>query len=220
MIALLIAEDKRRAGMPRAERAAGAVCERDFAILDLARTALAAQLLGRFDHQEDSAHPRMVRRQAAAVGVDWKITVVAEPPAGYERAAFAAFAEAEILERRENGDRERIVDHCYVDVFVRDASALERKPSRLRRRNFQKIPLASRRVTDRLARAENIDRLLLQIPRALGRGDHQRAAAIADDATIEQMQRRRDDSRRKHISDRDRLAILRDRIHRRMQTHR
>src|SRR6266436_7861381 len=102
--ALLIAEDKRRAGMPQAERAAGAMCERDFAILNLARTAFAAQLLGRFDHQEDSAHPRMVRRQPAAIGVDWKIAVVAEPPTGYERAAFTAFTEAEILERREYGD--------------------------------------------------------------------------------------------------------------------
>src|SRR6266404_1701513 len=115
--------------MPRAECAAGAVCERDFAILNLARTAFAAQLLGRLDHQEDSAHPRMVRRQAAAVGVDWKIAVVTEPPAGYERAAFAAFAEAEILERREHGDRERIVDHRHVDIFVRDAGALQREPS-------------------------------------------------------------------------------------------
>src|SRR5258708_9947421 len=99
--ALLIAEDERRARMPRAERAAGAVCERDFTILDLPRTAFAAQLLGRFDHQKDSAHPRMVRRQPAAVGVDWKIAVVTEPPARYERAAFATFTEAEILERRE-----------------------------------------------------------------------------------------------------------------------
>src|ERR1700737_1864349 len=109
--------------MPQAERAASAVCERDFAILDLARTAFAAQLPGRLDHQKDSAHSRMIRREPAAVGVDWKIAVVAEPPTGYERAALATFAEAEILERREHRDRERIVDHRHVDIFVRDAGA-------------------------------------------------------------------------------------------------
>jgi len=50
-------------------------------------------LLGRFDHQEDSAHPRIGWTTAAAIGVDWKIAVVTEPPAGYEGAAFATFAE-------------------------------------------------------------------------------------------------------------------------------
>ena len=82
------------------------------------------------------------------------------------------------------------------------------------------VALAARRVAHRLARAENIDRLLLQIARALGRRDHQRAAAVADDAAIEQMQRRRNHARREHVLDRDRIAILRRRIHRRMQPHR
>ena len=65
--------------MSQAERAAGAVCERDFAILDLARTAFATQLLGRFDHQEDSAHPRMIRRQSAAIGVERYMPTARQP---------------------------------------------------------------------------------------------------------------------------------------------
>src|SRR5258708_6185946 len=103
----------------------------------------------------------MIRRQAAAVGVDGEVAVEAESPAGYKCAAFAAFAEAEILERREHGDRERVVNHRHVDVFVRDAGALEREASRLRRRDLEKISLAARRVTDGLAGAEDIDGLLL-----------------------------------------------------------
>src|ERR1700720_1894442 len=91
---LLIAGDKRRSRMPRAERAAGAVCERDFAIFDLPRPAFAAQLLGGFNHQKNSAHPRMVRRQAAAIGVDRELAVEAQPPTRHERAALAALAEA------------------------------------------------------------------------------------------------------------------------------
>src|SRR5271169_923965 len=94
---LLIAEDKRCARMPRAERAAGPVRERDFAILDLPRPAFAAQLFGRFNHQKNSPHPRMVRRQAAAIGVDWELAVEAQPPARHECPALAALAEAEIL---------------------------------------------------------------------------------------------------------------------------
>ncbi len=98
--------------------------------------------------------------------------------------------------------------------------ALERQPARLRRRDFQKIALPARRVAHRLARAKNVNRLLLQVARTLRRGDHQRAAAVADDAAIEQMQRRRDDARREHVLHGDRVAILRGRIHRRMQAHR
>ena len=61
--------------MAGAESAAGAVGQRDLAILDLARTAFAAQLLDRLDHQEHSAHPGMIRGEAAAVGVDREIAV-------------------------------------------------------------------------------------------------------------------------------------------------
>src|SRR5579885_1308626 len=96
---LLVAENQRRSRMARAERPAGAVAQGRRAIPDLARTAFAAQLLDRLDHQEDAAHARMVRREAAAVGVDRQIAVVAQPPAADESAALAAPAEAEILER-------------------------------------------------------------------------------------------------------------------------
>src|SRR5271165_5775629 len=103
----MIAQDERRARVANAERAAGAVAQRQLAVLDLARTALAAQLLDRLDHQEDAAHPGMVRRQPAAVGVDRKRAVGAQPPAGDERAALSALAESEILQRHQNRDSER-----------------------------------------------------------------------------------------------------------------
>src|SRR5216684_3891809 len=145
--------------MPQAERAAGAVYERDSAILDLARAAFAAQLFGRFDYEENSAHPGMIRGEPAAVGVDREIAVEAEPPAGHECAAFTALAEAEIFQRRDHRDSERIVDHREVDIFVRDAGALEGEASRLRRGDREKIPLAARRMTHGLAGAENVNRL-------------------------------------------------------------
>src|SRR5258708_38492233 len=78
---LLIAEDEGRPGMTGAKRAASAMSERDFAIRNLARTAFAAQLLDRLDHQEHSTHPRMVRREPTTVGIDRKIAVVAQASA-------------------------------------------------------------------------------------------------------------------------------------------
>src|SRR6185437_16273625 len=86
---LLVAQDERRARVADAERATGAVAERQFAILDLARAAFAAQLPDRLDDQKDAAHPRMVRREPAAVGVGRERAVVAEPPPRNERAALA-----------------------------------------------------------------------------------------------------------------------------------
>src|SRR6266436_6520457 len=100
---LLIAQDQCCAGVPGAERAAGAMRQRRLAILHLARTAFAAQLLDRLDHEENPAHPRMVRGEATAVRVEREIAVVAQPPARDESAALAALAEAEVLERCEHG---------------------------------------------------------------------------------------------------------------------
>src|SRR5690348_13806401 len=72
---LRVRQYQRRARMPHAERAAGAMHQRHLAILHLARTAFAAKLLGRLDDEKNPAHPRMVRRQPAAVGVDREIAV-------------------------------------------------------------------------------------------------------------------------------------------------
>src|SRR3984957_12113840 len=107
-VLLLVTEYQRGARMPRSERAAGAVRERDFAVPDLPRSTLAAQLFGGFNHQKNPAHPRMVRRESAAVGVDWKFAVEAQPSARDERPPLAALAEAEILERRQHGDCESV----------------------------------------------------------------------------------------------------------------
>src|ERR1035437_7138568 len=64
----------------------------------------------------------MIRRQPSTIGVDRKFAVEAQPSARHECSAFAALAKAEILQRGEHGDRERVVDHRHVDVLVRDAS--------------------------------------------------------------------------------------------------
>ena len=62
--------------------------------VDLARAALAAQLLGRLDDEEDAAHAGVVRRQPAAVEVHRQRAAEADAAAGDERAALADLAEA------------------------------------------------------------------------------------------------------------------------------
>src|SRR5579885_3770835 len=162
--------------MTRAEFAAGAVAQRNLASLYLARSAFAAQLLDRFDHQENPAHPRMVRRQTPAVGIDRELAVVAQAATADEGATLSAFAEAEVLQRGQDGDREGIVDHRHVDILVADTRTLERQPSRLMGRDLEKVALAARGVTGGLAGAEHVCRALLQIASALSRGHHEGAA--------------------------------------------
>ena len=60
----------------------------------LAGAALAAQLLGRLDDEEDAAHARVVRRQAAAVEVHRQRAAEADAAVADERAALADLAEA------------------------------------------------------------------------------------------------------------------------------
>src|SRR6516165_3065316 len=132
--------------MPGAEGATRAMGQRDFAILDLARSAFAAELLHRLDHQENSAHTRMVRRESAAVGVQREVAVIAQAAATNKRPALAALTEPKILQGGQDGNGERVIDHRHVNVFVRDASPLKGKTAGLIGRDFEKIALAARRV--------------------------------------------------------------------------
>src|SRR5215472_6616164 len=85
--------------VPGAERAAGAVGDRQVAILDLHRwVRLTAQLAHRLDHLgQPAAVGRMVVAQPAAIGVERQFSGARDQVAvGYEFAALALFAEAEI----------------------------------------------------------------------------------------------------------------------------
>ena len=105
------------AAVPAAEHAAVAVRDREPRVLHL-RRRFAAQLSRRLDQQKNAAHAGVVRRQAAAVGVQCRAVVrpvEPQPAAGDPAAAFAFRTEAEVLEQRQHGDAERVVDHRDVD---------------------------------------------------------------------------------------------------------
>ena len=72
-----------------------------------------------------------------------------------ERAALARRAEAEVLERREHRDRERVVDGAEVEVAGRTPAMPRASRARLVRGDRQEVGRAELLVGDRLAAAEH-----------------------------------------------------------------
>src|SRR5262249_29419102 len=148
-------EQQRDAAVSLAEHAARAVADREARVRDLSRPALAPQLPRRLDDEEDAAHAGMVRGEAAAVGGPGERAAETDPAAADEAAALARSAEAEALERGEDGDRVRVVDHREVDVGVARAGAGEGERARLARRDVEQVAPAALGVADRLGTAED-----------------------------------------------------------------
>src|SRR3979409_1485736 len=92
------------------------MCQRDLAVFYLTRAALITQLAYRLDQEEQPVHTRMAIRKSATVGIDGKATLGGDTPPADEGAAFALFAEAEILQEQDGVDRERIVELDGVDI--------------------------------------------------------------------------------------------------------
>src|SRR4029079_12296943 len=90
-------QDEGGAAVGHAQRAAGAVDAGQLGALHLAIAALAAQVLGGLDDEEDAAHARMVGRQAATVEVDRQLAAETDAAAADERATLTDLAEAQIL---------------------------------------------------------------------------------------------------------------------------
>src|SRR5689334_6484207 len=132
VIGLLPAHDQGGAAVPRAERAARAVRERDVAVLHLDfGMSLTAELSNRLDHlRETAAIGRMVVAEPAAVGVERQLADARDQVAvGDELAALPLRRKAQILERDQHGDREAVVDRYVLDVGMRHAGLGERRGS-------------------------------------------------------------------------------------------
>lgn len=89
------------------------------------RCVVAAQLLGRLDQQEQSAHAGMTRRQATAVGVGGQLAAQSQPAVGDERSTVTFGAEPEVLEGEQQHAGEGVVDAAQVDVIGRHPGALQ-----------------------------------------------------------------------------------------------
>jgi hypothetical protein len=113
--------------------------------------------------------------------------------------------EAEIAEAVERQMREGVVDHQMIDVLVAMPASLKASgPRPGRRANCRSLHLADHRRFDALAGAEDVDRLLREILGAVGRGQDQRAAAVGDEAALQDAERIGDHPRVQHVLDRDR----------------
>ena len=72
-------------------------------------------------------------------------------------------------------------------------------------RGGEGLHLADHRRLDALAGAEDVDRLAREILGAVGRGQDQRAAAVGDQAALQDAERIGDHPRVQHVLDRDRV---------------
>src|SRR2546423_922782 len=167
-------EDHRDAAVSLAEHASRAVDEGELRVGDLRLLPLAAQLPHGLDHEEDAAHAGVVRREAAAVGIDRQRAAEPDAAAGTEGAPLARLAEPERLERREYRDRVGVVDHAAIDVVVPDPGARERQRTGLPGRDVEEIVPPDAEVTDGFGAAEDRDGAFREIARALHRGEDQR----------------------------------------------
>ena len=125
--------------------------------------------------------------------------------------------EAEVAQSIQRQVRERVVDHQVIDVLVGDAGLLECQRSRHleRARGVEGLHLADHRRLDALAGAEDIDRLGLEVLGAIGAGQDQGAAAVGDEAALQDAHRIGDHARVEHVGDRDRILHGRARVLRR-----
>ena len=199
-----------------AERAAGAVRQREVAVLHLhLRMRLAAQLAHRLDHLGDAAAVgRMVVAEPAAIGVERQLADARDQVAvGHERAALALLAEAEVLELHQHGDGEAVVDRGVLDVGGLDARLGEGRRAATARARVGQIDLAAHLVSWRPRRRRcSLTLGRLSLAAISGATTIDGAAAVGDDAAVEPMQRIGDHRRVHHLLDRDHVAQHRVRV--------
>jgi hypothetical protein len=152
---------------------------------------LAAQLPHGLHDEEHPSHAGVAGGQPATVGVRRQRPVEPQPPALHERAALALRAEAEVFEREQHRDRERVVHLQHVDVRRRQAGAGERERAALRRGRHREV--GHRRdvhvVRHRVRGTEDVHRRSREVGGALGGGEDAGRAAVGDHAAVEDVER-------------------------------
>src|SRR5439155_6506789 len=110
---------------------------------------------------------------------------------GDELAGLLVWHEAEIAETIERQMRKGVVDHEMVDVLMRNAGLLEGEGTRDLEgaRGIERLHLADHRRLHALASAEDVNRLARKILGAIGGSEDQRAAAVGDEAALQEAER-------------------------------
>src|SRR5260370_10491397 len=178
-----------------------AVCVRpldNLAVLDLARTAFAAQL----PRDLDLVIPRhdMCFGKQAAVGVYRQFAAYLDTAALRERGRLAGLAESETLERNPREDRECVVGEKRVHVLVSNACHLVNRlqaslviEDRLLRDAESRIgPDKLLMTAGQPLHPANIHGALLEVARPLGGRDHHADRTLVNPARVDQVDRRTD----------------------------
>src|ERR1700730_1796194 len=167
----------------------------NFAVLDLARTAFAAQL----PRDLDLVVPRHDVRfgKQTAVGVHWQFAANFDAAALSKSSRLAGLAESETLERNPCEDRECIVSEKCVYVLVSNACHLVNGL-------YASLVIEDRLLSDAESRIgpdellmtagqalhpADIHGALLEVARPLGGRDNHAGRAIVNQAVVEQMER-------------------------------
>src|SRR5690606_22686631 len=133
-----------------------------------------------------------------------------------ETPALALCAEAEILKLDDDGDGETVINGRITYVGGGDTRLLERDPTRSRGGARRQVEIAAAAMLDRFSGADQLHARPVEPACDLRAGCDHRAAAIADDAAVQPVQRRRHERRRKNVVDGDDLAQHRIGIEMRM----
>src|ERR1700730_7200350 len=167
----------------------------NIAVLDLARTAFAAQL----PRDLDLAVPRHDVRfgKQTAVGIHGQFATHFDAAALRERGRLAGLAESETLERNPREDRECVVSEKRVHVLVSNACHLvDGLQARLVIEDRLLYDTESRIGPDKLLMTAgqalhpaDIHGALLEVARPLGGRDNHAGRAIVNQAVVEQMER-------------------------------
>ncbi len=105
--------------------------------------------------------------QAAAIGIDRQTSARRDGAVLHEGAALALGAEAQVFQEQDRGDGEGVVQVQHVHIRRSQPRLSERQGPRLGGRGHRQMRhVGDRAVTERLAHAQHIDRLLRQIARA------------------------------------------------------
>jgi hypothetical protein len=130
----------------------------------------------------------VVVAQPATISVERQLSVRRLQRAIHdELPAFALFAEPQVLDLQQYGDRERVVDRGVVDVAMRDTGFLKGARTAPDGARVRQVDATVVRVLRRLAVAEQLHLLAWQIARNLGADQYHGPAAVGDDARIESM---------------------------------
>src|SRR6218665_53736 len=179
----------------RAQNAAVALHQRGSGTRDLTRTAVRAQLTHRLDDAEQAVHAWMHARQPATVGVDRQRAAWSDTAIGDERAAFPFLAEAQIFQKQDGGDGEKVVHPYHNHTLASYHPPPHPRPLHRDRPGDtgggygQVLHAGDLPVRMRHGSAQHMDRLARPILGNVRRLHHHRRSAVGDQAAVAHGQR-------------------------------